>query len=131
MNIVEKIKTISNIDVDTRIEEQSKISEVLFYSLYYLFKEFPELFSRKDDVYDDICLLIKSNLYDIQNGGDQVMTFYYINKYNFKKDSNFKEMYELYLDSLSTIKTIKQEYKNLNAYIMLNEKINEFEVNNE
>lgn len=128
MNLVEQLEKVNSINIDTEVIEEKQTIGLLIYSIYYLYNEFYDFFNITDSPYDNIKTLIRTNMYAINEGADKIMTFYMINKYNFKSNSKFKETYELFLEQVKKNENALKEYANFNIYMTANEKFKKYEM---
>lgn len=127
MSLVEKLEKVNKIKVDTEIIDESQTIGLLIYSIYYLYSEFYDFFNITDDSYENIKSLIRTNMYATNKGADKIMTFYYINKYNFKPNCKFKETYEMFLEQLKKNEEALGEYASFNIYLTADEKFKKYE----
>lgn len=125
MTLSEKLDAISEINVDTKIVNHKEISSLLLYSIYFLYKDFPQNFNKLDDTFLSIKSTIFENITSVNNGADKIMIFYFLNEQKIKNT----DFYKTYTKYLQTIEKEQEElgiYTELYVYIMLSNKINKF-----
>lgn len=125
MTLSEKLDVISEINVDTKIVNHKEISSLLLYSIYFLYKDFPQNFNKLDDTFSSIKSTIFENITSVNNGADKIMIFYFLNKQKIKNT----DFYKTYTEYLQTIEKEQKElgvYTELYVYVMLSNKINKF-----
>ena len=125
MTLSEKLDAISEINVDTKIVNHKEISSLLLYSVYFLYKDFPQNFNKLDDTFSSIKSTIFENITSVNNGADKIMIFYFLNKQKIK-NTDFYKTYTKYLQTIEKEQKELGVYTELYVYVMLSNKINKF-----
>lgn len=125
MTLGDKLDAISEINVDTKIVNHKEISSLLLYSIYFLYKDFPQNFNKSEDTFLSIKSTVFENITSVNNGADKIMIFYFLNKQKIK-NTDFYKTYTKYLQMIEKEQKEFGIYTELYVYIMLSNKINKF-----
>lgn len=125
MTLGDKLDAISEINVDTKIVNHKEISSLLLYSIYFLYKDFPQNFNKSEDTFLSIKSTVFENITSVNNGADKIMIFYFLNKQKIK-NTDFYKTYTKYLQMIEEEQKEFGVYTELYVYIMLSNKINKF-----
>lgn len=125
MTLGDKLDAISEINVDTKIVNHKEISSLLLYSIYFLYKDFPQNFNKLDDTFLSIKSTVFENITSVNNGADKIMIFYFLNKQKIK-NTDFYKTYTKYLQMIEEEQKELGIYTELYVYVMLSNKINKF-----
>lgn len=125
MTLGDKLDAISEINVDTKIVNHKEISSLLLYSIYFLYKDFPQNFNKSEDTFLSIKSTVFENITSVNNGADKIMIFYFLNKQKIK-NTDFYKTYTKYLQMIEEEQKELGIYTELYVYVMLSNKINKF-----
>lgn len=128
MNPVEKIETILQTEIQPSFQfvEEEETCFSLVYSIYFLIKEFPQLFAIYDDNYNNFRGIFLGNFANVHNGGDNLMLFYYMNKESIK-NTKFNQFFENFLKMLAKNTEVNGTAACIDIYEHLYKKIQKFE----
>lgn len=101
MNPIEKIEAILQTEIQPSFQfvDEEETCFSLIYSIYFLVTEFSQLFNVYDDNYKNLKGILISNYINVNNGGDNLMVFYYMNK-ELIKGTKFNQFFENFLKML-------------------------------